>query len=113
MRKGSVVSGLTTTNRLLYGLIFLAMFLSLGYHIDHVVRGKHIGWLLTEHVTPFTYSLVLYPFIVLGLYLYASGRVDPGSVPRLSNPRPTSLTSTSRGSSVGCPLGGLSSLLGC
>jgi hypothetical protein len=59
-------------------LIFVAMFTSLGHHIDHVIRGNHVGWPLTEHVTPFTYSLVVYPLIVLGLYLYASGRVGPG-----------------------------------
>jgi hypothetical protein len=59
-------------------LIFLAIFLSLGHHIDHVIRGNHIRWSLTEHVTPFTYSLGVYRFIVLGLYLYASGRVGPG-----------------------------------
>jgi hypothetical protein len=35
-------------------------------------------------VTPFTYSLVIYPFIVLGLYLYASGRVGPGYLAILS-----------------------------
>jgi len=75
MRKGSAVSGL---NRMRYGLIFVAMFMSFGHHIDHVIRGNHVGWLLTEHVTPFTYSLGVYPLIFLGLYLYASGRVGPG-----------------------------------
>jgi len=78
MRKGSAVSGLNRTNRMLYGLIFVAMLMSLGHHIDHVIRGNHVGWPLTEHVTPFTYSLGVYPLIVLGLYLYASGRVGPG-----------------------------------
>jgi len=63
---------------MLYGLIFLAMFMSLGHHIDHVIRGNHVGWLLTEHATPFTYSLGVYPLILLGLFLYASGRVGPG-----------------------------------
>src|SRR5215207_6039584 len=78
MRKGSAVSGLNRTNRRLYGLIFLAMLMSLGHHIDHVIRGNHVGWPITEHVTPFTYSLGVYPLIFLGLYLYASGRVGPG-----------------------------------
>jgi len=78
MRKGSTVSGPNRTNRMLYGLIFLAMFMSLGHHIDHVIRGNHVGWLLTEHATPFTYSLGVYPLILLGLFLYASGRVGPG-----------------------------------
>ena len=118
MCKGSAVSRLNRTNRMLYGLIFVAMFMSFGHHIDHVIRGNHVGWPLTEHVTPFTYSLGLYPLIFLGLYLYASGSVGRAfgrsfrgrapsswlrstSVLPPSNPRRTSLTCTSRGSSVG------------
>jgi hypothetical protein len=73
MQKGNAVWG---PNRILYGLVFLAMFMSLGHHIDHVIRGNNVGWPLTEHVTPFTYSLGIYPLILLGLY--ASGRVGPG-----------------------------------
>lgn len=75
MRKGSAVFG---PNRIMYGLIFLAMFMSLGHHIDHVIRGNHVGWPLTAEVNAFTYSLGIYPLIILGLYLYASGRVGPG-----------------------------------
>ena len=65
-------------NRILYGLIFLAMFLSLGHHIDHIIRGNNVGWPLTAEVNAFTYSLGIYPLILLGLCLYASGRVGPG-----------------------------------
>jgi hypothetical protein len=65
-------------DRRLYGLVYLAMFMSLGHHIDHVIRGNHVGWLLTEHVKPFTYSLGVYPLILIGLYLYTSGKVGPG-----------------------------------
>lgn len=61
-----------------YGLIYLAAFMSLGHHVDHVIRGNHVGWPLTEHATPFTYSLGIYPLIVLGLFLYRTGRVGPG-----------------------------------
>jgi hypothetical protein len=75
MRKGSAVS---MQNRILYGLIFLAMFMSLGHHIDHIIRGNNVGWPLTEQVNAFTYSLGIYPLILLGLYLYASGRVGAG-----------------------------------
>ena len=75
MRKGSAVSG---PNRLMYGLIFLAMLMSLGHHIDHMIRGNHVGWPLTTEVNAFTYSLGIYPLIILGLYLYASGRVGRG-----------------------------------
>jgi hypothetical protein len=75
MRKGSAVS---MQNRILYGLIFLAMFMSLGHHIDHIIRGNNVGWPLTAELNPFTYSLGIYPLILLGLYLYASGRVGAG-----------------------------------
>jgi hypothetical protein len=75
VRKGSAVS---MQNRILYGLIFVAMFMSLGHHIDHVIRGNNVGWPLTAEVNAFTYSLGIYPLILLGLYLYASGRVGSG-----------------------------------
>jgi hypothetical protein len=75
MRKESAVWG---SNRILYGLIYLAMFMSLGHHIDHIIRGNNIGWPLTAEVNAFTYSLGIYPLILLGLYLYASGRVGRG-----------------------------------
>lgn len=65
-------------SRGLYGLIYLAAFMSLGHHVDHVIRGNHVGWPITEHATPFTYSLTIYPLIVLGMFLYRSGRVGPG-----------------------------------
>ena len=65
-------------DRMLYGLVYLAAFMSLGHHIDHVIRGNNVGWPLTAEVTPFTYSLGVYPLIILGLYLYRSNRVGPG-----------------------------------
>ncbi len=65
-------------NKTLYGLVLLATFMSLGHHVDHVLRGNHVGWPLTEHPTPFTYSFGVYPLILLGLYLYGSGKVGAG-----------------------------------
>ena len=65
-------------SRVLYGMVFLAAFMSLGHHADHVIRGNHVGWPVTDHPTPFTYSLGIYPLIILGLSLYRSGRVGPG-----------------------------------
>jgi hypothetical protein len=47
-------------------LIYLATVLSLGHHLDHVLRGNHSGWPLSGDVTPFTYSLAVYPLILLG-----------------------------------------------
>jgi hypothetical protein len=43
-----------------------------------MIRGNHVGWPLTAEVNAFTYSLGVYPLILLGLYLYAAGRVGPG-----------------------------------
>jgi hypothetical protein len=75
MQKGNAFS---MRDKTLYGLVCLAAFLSLGHHIDHVIRGNHVGWPLTAELNAFTYSLGVYPLIFLGLYLYASGRVGPG-----------------------------------
>lgn len=42
-----------------------AVVLGLGalHHVDHVVRGNHSGWPFTSSVTPFTYSLAIYPLV--------------------------------------------------
>ena len=75
MEKESAVS---MRNRILHGLAYLVAFMSLGHHIDHAIRGNHVGWPLTAEVNAFTYSLGVYPLILLGLYLYSSGRVGEG-----------------------------------
>lgn len=67
-------------------LIYLATALSLGHHVDHVIRGNHTGWPLTEQITPFTYSLAVYPLILLGLHLSRSGKVGAGYWLLLSGP---------------------------
>lgn len=64
-------------DRLGYALIYLALTLSLVHHLDHAVRGNHVGWPLVAEVTPFTYSLGIYPFIVVGLVLSHAGRLGP------------------------------------
>ena len=66
------------TDRRGYTLIYLALSLSLVHHLDHAVRGNHVGWPLIADVTPFTYSLGIYPFVVAGLVLSHAGRVGPG-----------------------------------
>ena len=60
------------------GLIYLSALLSLGHHVDHVLRGDHLGWPLTEPVTPFTYSLAVYPLILLGLCLSRTDKAGVG-----------------------------------
>ncbi len=62
--------------RTLYALIALAVLLSLGHHLDHVLRGA-TGWPLAGGVSPFTYSLAVYPLIATGLLLSWRGRAGP------------------------------------
>lgn len=66
--RGSARSG--AARSLVYG----ATVLSLGHHLDHVIRGNHTGWPLTDQVTPFTYSLGVYPLILLGLCLSTTSK---------------------------------------
>lgn len=68
----------TTTGTPAWRLIVLAAVLSLGHHLDHVLRGTHVGWPLVQEVTPFTYSLVVYPLLLLGLALSRTGWAGPG-----------------------------------
>jgi hypothetical protein len=65
-------------SRTLYRLTYLAAAMSLGHHLDHVIRHNAVGWPLTDQVNAFTFSLVIYPIIVTGLLLYRAGRVGPG-----------------------------------
>lgn len=57
-----------------YLLFGLATVLGLAHHVDHVVRGNHVGWPVTGSVNAFTFSLVVYPVIAFGLVLAAYGR---------------------------------------
>ncbi len=65
-------------NTTLYRITYLAAAMSLGHHVDHVIRHNAVGWPLTDEVNAFTMSLVIYPVIATGLLLYRSGRVGPG-----------------------------------
>jgi hypothetical protein len=62
----------------LYRLTYLAAAMSLGHHLDHVIRDNAVGWPLTGQVNAFTASLLIYPVIVAGLLLYRGGRVGSG-----------------------------------
>src|SRR5829696_7831909 len=62
----------------LYLLVYLPTLLALGHHLDHIIRGTHVGWPVTPEVTPFTLSLAIYPIILLGLILHRSGKVGSG-----------------------------------
>ena len=43
----------------LLDLVFLALLFGVVHHVAHLLRGNHIGWPVTPHVTPSTYSLGL------------------------------------------------------
>ncbi|RQG96266.1 hypothetical protein EA472_20640 [Natrarchaeobius oligotrophus] len=62
----------------LYGLIVLSTVFGIGHHVDHVVRGNHVGWPLIPEITPFTYTLAIYPFLAAGLYLTLTERAGAG-----------------------------------
>jgi hypothetical protein len=53
----------------LVGLLLIIVLFGVGHHIDHIIRGNHVGWPLTPEINAFTFSLLSYPFIALGLYL--------------------------------------------
>jgi hypothetical protein len=65
-------------DRILYRLTWLAAAMSLGHHLDHLIRGNAVGWPVTDQVNAFTASLIVYPVIATGLLLYHAGRVGPG-----------------------------------
>lgn len=48
------------------------------HHMDHVLRFDHSGWPFKPEVTPFTYSLFVYPVIALVLVLRGWPRVRVG-----------------------------------
>ncbi|WP_049984837.1 hypothetical protein [Halobellus rufus] len=58
-------------------LVFTAVPTVLGaaHHVDHVIRGNHVGWPITPEVNPFTYSLAIYPLLAIGLSLTLTNRV--------------------------------------
>jgi hypothetical protein len=48
--------------------LFFTIILSLLHHIDHILRIDHSGWPLLPRVSPFTYSILVYPiFLIIAL----------------------------------------------
>ncbi len=66
----------TSLTRLFYLFVFVPTMLGAAHHIDHIIRGNHVGWPLTPHVNPFTYSLAIYPLLAVSLYLTLTRRVE-------------------------------------
>ena len=48
------------------------------HHVDHAIRGNHVGWPLSDAVTPFTFSLGVYLLLLPGLYLTMRGQAWAG-----------------------------------
>ena len=63
-----------TIPRRVYLVVFVPALLGAAHHVDHVVRGNHVGWPLTPEVNAFTLSLTVYPLIAVGLVLTVTGR---------------------------------------
>jgi hypothetical protein len=50
-------------------LLLVAAALSVTHHVDHVLRADHSGWPFRHEVTPFTFSLLVYPLFLSVLLL--------------------------------------------
>jgi hypothetical protein len=61
--------------KLLVTVATLATILGVLHHLDHTLRGNHVGWPLIDSITPFTPSLLVYPVLLGGIYLTRRNRV--------------------------------------
>jgi hypothetical protein len=66
----------TSLPPLFFVFVLVPTLLGAGHHIDHIIRGNHVGWPITSEVNQFTYSLSIYPLVALSLYLTVTDRVD-------------------------------------
>jgi hypothetical protein len=66
----------TSLTRMFYLFVLLPAVLGAAHHVDHVVRGNHVGWPVSPEVNAFTYSLAIYPLLVVSLYLTLTRRVE-------------------------------------
>ncbi len=57
---------------------FVAITFSVLHHIDHVIRGNHIGWPLTPDINAFTFSLLIYPLALSDVFLLLRGHLAAG-----------------------------------
>lgn len=49
-------------------LMLLGAGLGVLHHIDHILRFDHSGWPFRDIVTPFTYSLLVYPLLAVAFF---------------------------------------------
>lgn len=57
----------------IYLFVLIPTLLGAAHHIDHIIRGNHVGWPVSPHVNPFTYSLAIYPLLAIGIVLTVAG----------------------------------------
>ena len=50
-------------------LLLSAASVALLHHVDHVLRVDHSGWPFTPEVSPFTFSLIIYPVFLSVFFL--------------------------------------------
>lgn len=75
--QGAVADSVRSRRRILVLAVAATVF-SVLHHADHVIRGNHSGWPFEEAVTPFTFSLLIYAFILPAIYLTVRGRSIAG-----------------------------------
>jgi hypothetical protein len=49
-------------------LLVAVLVVTVLHHVDHVLRVDHSGWPFKAEVTPFTFSLLVYPVSLFGLF---------------------------------------------
>ena len=54
-------------------LMLLGAGLGVLHHIDHILRFDHSGWPFRDVVTPFTYSLLVYPLLAVAFFWRSGG----------------------------------------
>lgn len=59
-------------------LVALDVIFGLGHHADHLFRGNHVGWPFDTDVSPFTWSVMYYPFVLIGLIAHQARKVGAG-----------------------------------
>ena len=74
-RSNSSVTRTGSVPSQVYLVVLVPALFGIAHHVDHIVRGNHVGWPLTPEVNAFTLSLAVYPLLAFGLVLTVTGRV--------------------------------------
>lgn len=61
--------------RWFYVAVAVPTILGMAHHLDHLLRGNHVGWPATGVINEFTYTLAIYPLVAAGLSLTSIDRV--------------------------------------